>query len=111
MINALLSGNMFSDPQARTTSAGKSYATAQVRVACGEESILIGVAAFGEIGDKLMALRKGDAVAITGELRPNVWTDKQGIERRSWNVTAAGVMSAYESRKRRSAHAQEEIEA
>lgn len=104
MIHALISGTLIADPASRTSSGGKTFATAQVRVPTHDDAVLMGVTAWGDLAEKLLALHKGDAVSLTGELRPNVWVDKQGTERRSWNITAAGILSAYESRKRRAAH-------
>lgn len=104
MIHALVTGTLIADPIPRTSSGGKGYATAQVRVPTTDDAVLMGVAAWGELAEKLLALHKGDTLAATGELRPNVWTDKQGTERRSWNLTVAGILTAYEARKRRLAH-------
>jgi single-stranded DNA-binding protein len=104
MIHALVVGTLIAEPATRTSSGGKTFATAQVRVPTADDAVLMGITAWGELAEKLLALHKGDAVSITGELRPNVWVDRQGVERRSWNITAAGILSTYESRKRRAAH-------
>lgn len=109
MIHALVSGTLITDPTARTSSGGKTFAAVQVRVPTHDDAVLMGVTAWGELAEKLLALHKADAVSITGELRPNVWVDKAGVERRSWNITAAGILTTYESRKRRAAHEVAEV--
>jgi single-strand DNA-binding protein len=104
MINALVVGALIADPTARTSAAGKSFATVQVRVPTADDAVLVGVTAWGDLAEKLLALRKGDAISVAGEMRPNVWIDKQGVERRSWNLAATGILTTYETRKRRAAH-------
>lgn len=103
MIHALVQGELAADPKQRTSAAGKAFITAQMKTTAGDESLLIGLAAFGSTGDKLGALKKGDALAVTGALKPNVWTDREGQERRGWNLTATAVLTLYEVGKRKKA--------
>ena len=104
MIAALILGELIADPVERTTQAGKPFATVTVRSGAGPESILVGLATFSETAvQKLMQLRKGDSIAATGTLEANVWTDRDGKERRGWRLTASQVMTAYEAGKRRKA--------
>ena len=101
MIHALIQGELIADPRQRTSGAGNALVTAQMRTQAGDESVLIGLAAFGEAAGKLAALRQGDSLAATGALKANVWTDRQGTERRGWNLTAAAILTVYEATKRR----------
>lgn len=104
MISALVQGDLIADPVQRTTSAGGRFATASVRTGAGSESVLIGLATFSDsAAAKLLALRKGDSLAASGVLELNVWTDREGRERRDWRLTANQVMTAYEAGKRRKA--------
>lgn len=102
MINALITGELASAPVERTTQGGKTFTTATVRVAAGAEALFIGVAAFGETAaGRLAQLKKGSAIAAAGTLEQNVWTMKDGEERRGWRLTASEILSVYQARKRR----------
>lgn len=104
MISALILGELIADPVQRTTQAGKPFATVTVRSGAGSESVLIGLAAFSETAcDKLLQLRKGDSLAATGTMEQNVWTDREGRERRDWRLTASAILTQYEAGKRRKA--------
>lgn len=104
MISALVQGDLIAEPVQRQSSAGRAFATATVRTGAGGESVLIGVAVFSEsAAAKLLALRKGDSIAATGVLELNVWTDREGRERRDWRLTANQVLTTYEAGKRRKA--------
>lgn len=100
MIGALIQGELVADPVARTTSNGKTFTTATVRVAAGAEALFVGVAAFGETAaGRLAQLKKGSAIAAAGTLEQNVWTTKDGEERRGWRLTASEILSVYQARK------------
>jgi hypothetical protein len=47
----------------------------------------------------LLALRDGQALALSGALTPKVWTDKQGIARPSLDLVAVQVMTAQDARQ------------
>ena len=102
MISALILGELIADPVERRTSAGATFVTATVRTGAGAEPVLIGLACFSQTAaTALLHLRKGDSVAATGPLELNLWTDRQGRERRDWRMTAGQVMTVYEANKRR----------
>ena len=93
MIHALLSGQLVQDPVRRETRTGKPLATALVKVS--RSATLAKVAAFDHEGiDKLLALRKGDAVSAAGALTVESWVDPAtGIERYSLRLTAETVLT------------------
>jgi hypothetical protein len=69
MIRALISGNLYGDPQARTSQAGKQFVTAKVR-ADGKDgaSVWCSIIAFGEQADRqLTAHRQGGAECQGGQ--------------------------------------------
>jgi len=82
MIRALITGSLYGDPQARTSQAGKVYATAKVR-ADGKDgaSVWCSIIAFGELADRLMTLGNGAALAVSGKAEVSGWIDKQGEPR------------------------------
>ncbi|HMN79408.1 MAG TPA: single-stranded DNA-binding protein [Burkholderiaceae bacterium] len=111
MISALVQGDLIANPIQRQSSAGRPFATATVRTGAGSESVLIRLTVFSEsAAAKLLALRKGDSVAAVGTLELDIWTDREGRERRDWQLTANQVLTTYEAGKRRKG-AQECLEA
>lgn len=106
MISALIQGDLIADPKPRTTTAGKPFATATVRVAAGAESILINLTAFSEsVQSALLRLKSGDSLAASGSMELNIWQDREGKEHRDWRLTAHQIMTVYEMSKRRKAAA------
>lgn len=110
MISALIQGALFADPVERETAKGGRYATASIRVSAGAEQLFIGLSTFeAPAVEKLLGLKKGDQVAATGTLEPNVWTTRDGTERKGWRLTATAILTVYEAGRRRKA-AQAEAE-
>lgn len=102
MLSVLASGTLVSDPRARTTAAGKAYATAALRVACEDaEAMLVSVIAFdaGAVA-ALLALQKGDACAIAGRAKLTSW-EKAGEQKHGLSVTADKVLTIYQIDKKR----------
>ncbi len=101
MIGALILGELAAEPVERTTSAGRLFWTANVRVAAGAEALFIGLATFSETaGARLMQLHRGSSVAAAGTLEANAWTAQDGSERKGWRLTANEILSVYQARKR-----------
>lgn len=102
MIGAVVSGSLVGDPVQRTTSAGKMFVTATLRVPAGEDAVFISVAAFEPLAaERLAKMRKGGNVAACGVLEQTHWTGKDGAERTGWRLTASEVLTAYGATKRR----------
>jgi single-stranded DNA-binding protein len=102
VIAALLQGTLAGDPVRRTSAKGQPFATAQVRVPVGSESVYIGVTVFGETEiERLCRLAKGASVAAAGELQLNVWVDREGQDRRDWRLLAHEVLTVHQARRRR----------
>jgi len=58
-----------------------------------KQTIWMQVTAFGKTAEFAARLHKGDAVLCAGRLDLNVWTDKQGVERRDITMVADTVQA------------------
>ena len=87
MIRALITGTLYGDPQARTSQAGKSFATAKIRADGKDGAVLwVSLVAFGEVADRLLTLPANAALALSGKLEVSAYTDKQGNPAASLSV-------------------------
>jgi single-stranded DNA-binding protein len=104
-IEALILGKLHQRAEQRTAKTGRSFVTAKVRAAAGEgEALFVNVIAFSEsAGAALLALDAGDAVALTGTLKPAAWVDREGNARPSLDLVAAQVLTVYGLKKKRDA--------
>lgn len=102
MLNILATGTLVADPKRRTSTAGKDFATASLRVPADDsETMLVSVIAFNvDAVAALLALAKGDACAVTGRAKLTNW-EKDGAEHHGLSVTADQVLSMYQIEKRR----------
>jgi single-strand DNA-binding protein len=105
--DALLQGKLVKVPEQRTGASGKPFVTAQMAVAVeGDEAVLASVIAFRpEARAALLALAKGDAVAVAGKAKLNTWADKTtGEPKHGLAVTVEQAMTLYGlGRKRKAA--------
>ena len=83
MIEALIAGRVFGDPEQRAGKAESVFVVAKVRAQAGDgETYSVNVIAFeSQVCQALLALRDGDALSLAGSLTPKIWTDKQGNSR------------------------------
>ena len=83
MIDAILAGRVFGEPEQRAGKAESAFVVAKVRAQAGDgEVYLVNVIAFdSQVCQELLAARDGDAVSLVGSLTPKIWTDKQGNNR------------------------------
>lgn len=92
-LDVLLQGRLSGKPQTRPAKSLSTFVTAKVvaRMA-NAENIHVNVIAFGEtVKAALLALEYGDSVAIAGELKVGIYTDKEGVARPSLDLTAFKV--------------------
>jgi single-stranded DNA-binding protein len=103
MIDALIAGKLYGAPAERAAKNGNRFATAKVRVATVTgDGFFVNVIAFASRAvDALLALTDGDSVAMSGELTPKVWTDKNGEARPSLDLVAHAVLTAYHVTRKR----------
>ena len=79
-MNAFVAGELLRDPERRTSAKGTDYVTALLKA--GEE--LVNLSAFDTgIADRLAALRKGAALAVSGRLQARPYTDRDGTTLRA----------------------------
>lgn len=103
MINTVvLAGNVVSDPEARSTSTGKSIAT--IRLAINnplndKDTVYIDVDAWEKQAEFVTNyVKKGSAVAVTGRLKQDTW-EKNGEKRSKILVVAERVSFIGSKRK------------
>ena len=99
MIDGLIAGRLMGDASRRVDKAGRTYLVARVLARNkADEEFIVNVIAFDEAPcAALLALRDGQALALSGALTPKVWTDKQGIARPSLDLVAVQVMTAQDA--------------
>jgi single-stranded DNA-binding protein len=104
MIDVLIAGRLCSQPEERTSKNGRTYVTARLLAAAGEERQLVSAIAFDEGACRaLLALDEGASVAIAGELRPKIYEARDGSAKLGLDLTAHAVLSAYSVRRKRQA--------
>jgi len=103
MIDALISGRLIKTPELKTGQSGKHYTQFFISVAVGEEkSIVVSGIAFQEVAEKIAKLQKGDALSVSGALKPAEWVDKASNEiKHGLSVTVSNCLSVYDIQKRR----------
>jgi len=113
MIDALITGKLAADPEARTASSGNRYCTARVWVTTGGGARLsvsvFAVAAATVTG--LLAMAKDETVALAGEFTPKVWTDRDGNAKPSADLKAHALLTPYHVNRKRQAMASQETTA
>jgi single-stranded DNA-binding protein len=102
MIESLISGKLLKDTQLRESAKSTKFCNFILSVAVGEktETIITGIA-FNEIAERIARLKKGDALTVIGQLKPNEWADKStGKVRHGLNITVSDCLSIYDIKKR-----------
>ena len=101
-LGILAAGTLAADPVARTSSAGKPYATAVLRVATGEEPVFVSAIAFStSAAEALLAHKKGDIVSLVGLATLSGWTDRDGKERNGMKLVCTRCISPHEAARQR----------
>lgn len=95
MIDALIAGRVFGDPEQRAGKAESVFVVVKVRAQAGDgDTYLVNVIAFdSQVCRELLAMRDGDAVSLAGSLTPKIWTDKQGNNRPVVDLIAHKMMA------------------
>lgn len=101
MLNRIaLVGRLTRDPELRTTTTGRNYATfaiaVQKRVKPQDpnerDADFFNVKVWGQTADYVSNyLTKGRLVAVDGRIESRRYTDQQGVQREVWEVTADNV--------------------
>lgn len=95
MIEGLVAGSIWGDPEKRVGKNNSVFAVAKVRAQGTQaELVIVNVIAFDAgVCQALQDLRDGDAVSLTGSLLPKVWVDKQGVSRAALDMVASHVLA------------------
>ena len=105
----LISGKLFRDPEAKTSRGGKPYTLATVKVGQGEDVQWWRVMAFGDADrDELISLRNGDAVAVSGPLKAEMYAPNGNEPRLSLSVMADRIISAKRAKREKAAEGRTE---
>lgn len=91
---AMAAGTLIADPQRRTSAKGTEFATATLRAQTDADAVLVSVIAFGEIGDRLLQLRAGAPVAVSGKASLRTWVGKDGATRVGLSLAASEIAAA-----------------
>jgi single-stranded DNA-binding protein len=102
MLTVLASGTLVSDPRQRQGANARAYATAAMRVPSEEsESMLLSIITFNDTAvAALLALKKGDGLAVTGRAKLTSW-EKNGEQRHGLSIVAEQIMTVYQHDMRR----------
>lgn len=92
MINAMLSGAVIKDAELKVSAAGKDYLLLIVK----HDEILVRVMLFGDDIERLLRVKRGDAVAVVGSLTVGEWQGKP-----SYSMMAHRALSNVEKRPQR----------
>jgi single-stranded DNA-binding protein len=95
MIEGLIAGHIWGDPEKRVGKNNSIFVVAKVRAQGTQpELVIVNVIAFDNAVSKaLLELRDGDAVSLSGSLLPKVWIDKQGVSRAALDMIAGRVLA------------------
>jgi hypothetical protein len=103
MISILCGGKLIAKPAERTSKAGKPYATIQFVTETQDATILVsGIAFDAEIVRQLLALEKGDSVAVTGPCKPSAWV-KEFEPVAGLSVTITALLTPYAIKRKQAA--------
>lgn len=81
------------DPRSIQTKTGTEMATSFAFLDIeGESGLPVGLVAFNRLAGALLKYRKGDNVRITGTMKANNWTDKEGVEQKGFQVVVDALM-------------------
>lgn len=90
-----IKGRLTKEPEMQVTSAGKEFTRISVAVNRRwnrEETDFFTVTAWGKTAAFLVAyFSKGQEILLTGEMRNNRWTDKEGNHRDGWEIAVDNI--------------------
>ena len=110
MIRALLTGQLYGDPQARTSQAGKPFTTAKVRADGKDGAVLwISIVAFGDLADRLLTMKANNALALSGKLEVSAYIAKNGEPAAGLSVVCDELATLKAKPKPKAAQAQQPV--
>lgn len=92
MIRCLISGTLHDQPQSRTSQNGNAFAVCKVKADDKNGAwVWVSAIAFGEAAERLLPLKAGDAVSLSGRAELGTWQDKDGNAHPSLSLVADEV--------------------
>jgi single-strand DNA-binding protein len=92
-----LAGRLGADAETKQAASGSAVTRLRMASSVGygdkQQTLWMAVTLFGKSAEFAAKLKKGDAVLVAGRLEPNVWTDKQGVERKDVVMIADTVQA------------------
>ncbi|HEV7911390.1 MAG TPA: single-stranded DNA-binding protein [Methylocella sp.] len=100
---ALIAGQIFRQPENKTSKNGKAFLAGTLRIKDGESSQFVRFVAFSETAQaELMRLVDGDAVSVQGPLKVETY-EKDGATEISLSIIADRVLALRQPPKERKA--------
>ena len=99
-MNAVISGygRLGADPRQIQTTTGKTMASASIAVDVSarevEETLWLGIVAFGGVAETLLKHGKGDMVSVCGRVQISRWKASDGTDKDQLQVVADSLISA-----------------
>jgi single-strand DNA-binding protein len=88
-IEAAFIARVGTEPELKTSAAGKPWAAFNAAVGSGDDVQWVRVAVFGDLAEGLAGhVLKGDRLYCEGRLKLNEWTDREGKSRTGLSVAA-----------------------
>jgi single-stranded DNA-binding protein len=97
-LHILALGALIADPIRRTGKNG-DYATALLRTATDNDSVLISLIAFNDAAETLLAYRHGSTLAVSGRAKLTSWTGRDSEEHHGLSLVIEQVASASAARR------------
>lgn len=98
-LQVIITGTLTRQPQTKVSANDHPYTTTLVRVPTDQGTVSASVIAFGEVGEVLATLDKGDEVALSGSAVINEW-EREGELFHGLHVLVEQVMTPYKLRKK-----------
>ena len=92
MIRALITGSLHADPQARASANGNAFTLCKVKADDKAGAwVWVSAIAFGDAAERLLQLKAGDSVSLSGRAELSTWTDKDGTAHPGLSLVADEV--------------------
>lgn len=92
MIRCLVSGTLHADPQARASANGNAFTLCKVKADDKNGAwVWVSAIAFGDAAERLLQLKAGDSVSLSGRAELSTWTDKDGTAHPGLSLVADEV--------------------
>lgn len=94
-------GRLITDVQVRSTGKGTPMAIARMAVSLschsateGQDTLWLGVVAFGRVAESLALHKKADMLSVSGAMRITHWPGQDGVQQTGYQIVADAVVSA-----------------